>query len=149
MISCERSASPPLGLLPLPETLRARLNECDSLPSLPAAAARVLMLARHPDTSLVDYAEVVEKDPALTLRLLSLANSSYYSRGGVESHTCREAVSRLGLDTTLAAVMSFALTRVSSSPCGPWHMPMACRCMSRSPSASPVWTMRRSAARAN
>ncbi|MBE0490482.1 MAG: diguanylate cyclase [Halomonas sp.] len=122
MISCERSASPPLGLPPLPETLRSRLGECDSLPSLPAAAARVLMLARHPDTSLVEYAEAIDKDPALTLRLLSMANSSYYSRGGVEVCTSREAVSRLGLDTTLATVMSFALTRINISALGLDHL---------------------------
>lgn len=111
----ERSVNLPLHLPPLPERLSHRLSSCDSLPSLPAAAVRVLMLARHGEASLVDYAEAVEKDPALTLRLLSLANSSYYSRGNVESHTCREAVSRLGLDTTLAAVMSFALARISTS----------------------------------
>jgi len=115
MISLERIASLPFHLPPLPERLGARLSECDSLPSLPAAAAHVLMLARKNDSSLTDYAQAVEKDPALTLKLLSLANSSYYSRGNFVSHTSQEAVSRLGLDTTLAAVMSFALARISTS----------------------------------
>ncbi|WP_404298411.1 diguanylate cyclase [Halomonas sp.] len=115
MTSCERSAVLSLHLPPLPEKISARLSTCNSLPSLPAAAARVLMLARHDEASLIDYAEAIEKDPALALRLLSLANSSYYSRGNVESHTCREAVSRLGLDATLAAVMSFSLARISAS----------------------------------
>lgn len=115
MISCERSPGPALDLPSLPEKLRMRLVECDRLPSLPAAAARVLMLARQGDAGLADYADAIEKDPALTLRLLSLANSTYYSRGGSESHTCREAVSRLGMEATLAAVMSFALVRISST----------------------------------
>lgn len=111
MTDCERSDTPLPGLPSLPEALRARLANCDTLPSLPAAAARVLMLARRPDTGLADYAEAIEKDPALTLRLLSLANSSFYSRGSFESLSCREAVPRLGLETTLAVVMSFALAR--------------------------------------
>jgi diguanylate cyclase (GGDEF)-like protein len=111
MIDDERSDTPLMSLPALPEALCARLADCDTLPSLPAAAARVLALARRPDTGLADYAEAIEKDPALTLRLLSLANSSFYSRGSFESHTCREAVPRLGLETTLAVVMSFALAR--------------------------------------
>lgn len=111
MIDDERSDTSLMGLPALPEALCARLAECDTLPSLPAAAARILTLARRPDTGLADYAEAIEKDPALTLRLLSLANSSFYSRGSFELHTCREAVPRLGLETTLAVVMSFALAR--------------------------------------
>nr|WP_246386265.1 GGDEF domain-containing protein [Halomonas campaniensis] len=110
---CERDTSTTIDLPPLPEPFHGRLAECNTLPSLPAAVARVLTVARSPDASLMDYAKAIEEDPALTLRLLSLANSAYYSRRGIESHTCQEAVSRVGLDTTLAAVMSFGLARAN------------------------------------
>lgn len=100
---------PSLDLPPLPDNLHVRLTECATLPSLPAAVARVLTVAKDPDASLMDYASAIEQDPALTLRLLSLANSTYYSPHHRASRTCQEAVSRVGLDTTLAAVMSFGL----------------------------------------
>ncbi|MFY0990197.1 diguanylate cyclase [Halomonas sp. C05BenzN] len=102
-------------LPPLPASLQARLADCHTLPSLPAAVARVLMVARRPDASLFDYAAAIEEDPALTLRLLALANSVFYSRQRSEASTCRDAVSRIGLDATLAAVMSFGLARPASA----------------------------------
>ncbi|MCG6659661.1 diguanylate cyclase [Halomonas campisalis] len=98
-------------LPPLPGDLRDRLARCQSLPSLPAAAARVLDLARTQEPRLADFARAIEQDPALTLRLLSLANSAFYARNGLQVTTCTAAVSRIGLDATLAAAMSFGLPR--------------------------------------
>lgn len=69
----------------------------------------MLNLARMPEPRLADFAKVIERDPALTLRLLSLANSAFYARSGAQVSTCLDAVSRLGLDATLAAAMSFGL----------------------------------------
>ncbi|MCL7928990.1 sensor domain-containing diguanylate cyclase [Halomonas llamarensis] len=103
--------SEPTRLLSLPEPLQAQLDEGTNLPSMPAAVGRVLAVARHPDAGLVDFARAIENDPALTLRLLSLANSAFYSRHQTPLRTCHEAVSRIGLDATLAAVMSFGLSR--------------------------------------
>ncbi|MBZ0331828.1 GGDEF domain-containing protein [Halomonas sp. ANAO-440] len=102
-------------LSPLPDTLRLRLGDCRTLPSLPAAAARVIGLARAPEPRLDDFATAIQQDPALTLRLLSMANSAYFSRSGNRVVTCHDAVSRLGLDATLAAAMSFGLPRPGAS----------------------------------
>jgi diguanylate cyclase len=102
-------------LPPLPDTLRLRLGECRTLPSLPAAAARVIGLARAPEPRLTDFAAAIQQDPALTLRLLSMANSAYFSRSANRVVTCHDAVSRLGLDATLAAAMSFGLPRPGAS----------------------------------
>ncbi|MYL24354.1 sensor domain-containing diguanylate cyclase [Vreelandella massiliensis] len=108
--SAQEVAEPALQLA-LPKRLQAKLNEGSSLPSMPAAVGRVLSVARQPDAGLADFARAIENDPALTLRLLSLANSAFYSRHQMKLHTCYEAVSRIGLDATLAAVMSFGLSR--------------------------------------
>ncbi|SDJ84233.1 sensor domain-containing diguanylate cyclase [Billgrantia gudaonensis] len=99
------------ALAPLPSALADRLAECPGLPSLPAAAAEVIRLAQGDEPRLADFAHAIERDPALTLRLLSLANSALYARGDARVATCSEAVSRLGLDATLAAAMSFGLPR--------------------------------------
>lgn len=100
-----------LATLALPDFLQSDLIQCSKLPSLPMVAIRVLEVAGYPDATLNDYAHAIEQDPALTLRLISLANSAFYARNHTETHSCLEATSRLGLDATLAAVMSFSLWR--------------------------------------
>ncbi|MFN2410529.1 MAG: diguanylate cyclase [Halomonas sp.] len=100
-----------LAIPALPGFLQRDLAECTRLPSLPTVAIRILEVAGYPDATLNDYAHAIEQDPALTLRLISLANSAFYARHHTEAHTCREAMSRLGLDATLAVVLSFSLWR--------------------------------------
>ena len=48
------------------------------LVSLPEIYLRLQELVNKPDASLRDFASVVEKDPAITTRVLSIANSSFY-----------------------------------------------------------------------
>ncbi|BBI49953.1 hypothetical protein HORIV_23740 [Vreelandella olivaria] len=45
----------------------------------------------------------------MTMRIITLANSAFFSRSHTKVYACQEATARLGLDTTLAAVMSFSL----------------------------------------
>lgn len=96
---------------PLPEFLRKSLEGCASLPTLPSVAMNVLTIARSPNASVKAYAEAIEHDPVLTTRLLALANSAYYARSAPPISSCQEAVARIGLDTTLAATLSFSLFR--------------------------------------
>jgi diguanylate cyclase (GGDEF)-like protein len=93
----------------LPSFLEADLLKCPNLPTLPSVAIKVLKIARSEHPSVNDYANAIERDPALTLRLIALANSAFFSRTHTKVHSCQEATARLGLDTTLAAVMSFSL----------------------------------------
>ncbi len=93
----------------LPPFLVADLIKCPSLPTLPSVAIKVLKIARSENPSVNDYANAIEHDPALTMRIITLANSAFFSRTPTRVSACREATARLGLDTTLAAVMSFSL----------------------------------------
>lgn len=93
----------------LPPALTQRLKDCDTLPSMPGAVFDVLKIARDPEALLSDFAHAIERDPALTLRLLSLANSALYRGTKENATTCHDAVIRLGTDATVAAVLSFSL----------------------------------------
>ncbi|GEN27676.1 hypothetical protein HVA01_13220 [Halovibrio variabilis] len=93
----------------LPTFLTADLLQCPNLPTLPSVAINILKIARSEQPSVNDYANAIERDPALTLRIITLANSAFFSRSHSEIHACREATARLGLETTMAAVMSFSL----------------------------------------
>ncbi|MBE0462150.1 MAG: HDOD domain-containing protein [Halomonadaceae bacterium] len=93
----------------LPAFLSKSLLQCKSLPALPSVALRVLDIARSSRATLNDYAKAIEHDPALTMRLVALANSAYYARASTSIHTCIEAMQRLGLNATLAVVLGFTL----------------------------------------
>ncbi|WP_339883339.1 diguanylate cyclase [Vreelandella maris] len=93
----------------LPAFLVSDLLKCPNLPSLPSVAINVLKIARTEHPSVSEYANAIERDPALTMRIITLANSAFFSRTHIKVHTCHEAAARLGLDATLAAVMSFSL----------------------------------------
>lgn len=67
-----------------------------SLPVLPQIASTALRLANDPDANLVRFAELVERDPHIAARFMSLANSVLYSRG-FKTTTTRDAVVRVGL----------------------------------------------------
>lgn len=108
-ISADMATTVTPAFFELPPTLTQRLKDCATLPSMPGAVFEVLKMARNPDALLSDYAHAIERDPALTLRLLSLANSALYQGTKENVTTCQEAVSRLGTDATVAAVLSFSL----------------------------------------
>lgn len=90
------------------DALRKSLDTCPALPSLPAVVLRVIELARNHEVRLQPIIEALDKDPALTARLISLANTAYYNKGR-PAEELREAVERLGLDTTVSLSLGFSL----------------------------------------
>lgn len=95
----------------LPLFVSKALLQCSHLPTLPAVALKIVALARTPAATLQDYGQAVEFDTALTTRLISVANSVHFMRSGQPVKTSLEATQRLGLDATLATVLSFSLLR--------------------------------------
>jgi HD-like signal output (HDOD) protein len=90
----------------------------ESLPPMPATAARLLMLAADPDVDIDDLAAVIERDPPLAARLIGVANSAFYApRHPVTS--IREAIIRvLGLNMVRNLAFGMALTGgMSTSNC--------------------------------
>lgn len=78
------------------------------LPSLPEVAFKVRRLLESDDSSADDIATVVNADPAIAVKLVRAANSPIY-HGANACESTRNAVVRLGLDTTRQLVMSFAV----------------------------------------
>jgi putative nucleotidyltransferase with HDIG domain len=54
------------------------LKEIDGIPVPNFVVTKVLELVNKPDVSALDLTELIEKDPNLTVRIMKLANSSYY-----------------------------------------------------------------------
>ena len=86
---------------------RHLVAQVTSLPSLPAIYFRVRSMIEHPDSSVGDVAREISCDPALTTRLLRLANCSFYGVcGRVES-----VADALSILTDVEGIAHIAFTR--------------------------------------
>ncbi len=70
-----------------------------ALPVLPQVAESALRLANDPDARIQDLAGLVDTDPPIAARFMSVANSVAYWRGLLTSST-QSAIVRLGLANT-------------------------------------------------
>ena len=66
------------------------------LPTLPEIALKVREAADDPDVNLLAMAEVIAQDPALSARMVKVANSAFMGRS-VKVETLNQAVTRIGL----------------------------------------------------
>jgi putative nucleotidyltransferase with HDIG domain len=93
-----------------PELKRA-ISVVGDLPSIPVIASQVMKAVADPATSANDLRVILERDPALSARVLKVANSSLYAfRREVE--TLRHAITLLGFRTVEALVMAASLRDV-------------------------------------
>ncbi len=84
--------------------LGALTEACYDLEPLPASATRLIRLAADADADVDEIITIVTYDPALTARLLRVANS--VEAGGVRpSATVRAAVLRLGIGLVLGIAL--------------------------------------------
>jgi diguanylate cyclase (GGDEF)-like protein len=94
----------------LPETLQTRLKACRTLPSAPSVVLQVLDLCQDEEVSIGQVAKVLIRDPALSGKILKVANSPWY---GVRSQvtTLERAITIIGVNATLSLALSFSLVR--------------------------------------
>ncbi|MDY7109648.1 MAG: GGDEF domain-containing protein [Planctomycetota bacterium] len=89
-----------------------KVLRCSSLPSLSAVAVQVLELTQNENVKLKEIADVVEKDQALTTKILRTVNSSYYGLAK-PCPTIARAMAYLGLNTVKSLVLGFTLVDVT------------------------------------
>ena len=94
----------------LPEPLQSELRSCETLPSVPAVALQILDLCRQENVALAEIGRVVNRDPALSAKLLKVSNSAFYSVR-YEVTSVERAISILGINATLSLALSFSLVR--------------------------------------
>lgn len=87
------------------------IRDTAALYSLPDICLRLQELIARPDTELDDIAELVALDPALTARLLRLANSPLYHFGG-SVETVARAVRVIGMNELYNLVLASSVTQV-------------------------------------
>ena len=82
----------------------------EALPPMPATASELLLMATDPDVNITDLSAVIERDPSLASRMISIANSAFYApRQPVSS--IKEAIIRvLGLNMVRNIAVGMSLT---------------------------------------
>lgn len=93
------------------ERYRRFIEQIDNLPALPAIVTRLIQVVNSPDTSAEDAAKLIEKDPALTTKMLRLANSAFYGIPRSIS-SVSSAVVILGFNTIRSLVLSASVMKM-------------------------------------
>lgn len=86
------------------------VKQIDQLEPVPPIATQIMTLAKDPDSSSAEIADVILNDPALTANLLKTCNSAYFGFSRrVDSVT--DAISLVGLDHIVQLVMLHGVSR--------------------------------------
>ncbi len=89
--------------------LLQQLQFCDTLPSLPTIAIKIIELANDPHVDIIKVSHYISLDPALTAKILKLANSPLY-KSRRSATNIRQAVCVLGTHAVITIALSFSLT---------------------------------------
>jgi diguanylate cyclase (GGDEF)-like protein len=92
----------------LPQDLELRLKAQVDFPSPPQVATEIITLARDPDIEMAKVATAVGRDPAMTAKILRIANSAFYAQRR-PSQNLRQALVIIGLNAALTLALSFSL----------------------------------------
>ena len=76
-------------------------------PVMPQIVKEIQKIVDKPNATADELSAVIEKEPVIALRLVSISNSPVY-RGMTENRTVRHAIPRLGLKETMSVVMAIA-----------------------------------------
>ncbi|MDP2806097.1 MAG: HDOD domain-containing protein [Gallionellaceae bacterium] len=79
----------------------------EKMPAFPKSVQRILELSRDINCSPKDLVSVIEKDPVMTMKLLRVLNSAYYSFPK-QITSVNQSVVYLGLNTVKNMALSFA-----------------------------------------
>ncbi len=79
-----------------------------NLPSPPAIAVQILNIVQQPEASIQDLARIISADPALTAKMLRIANSGLYSPSS-QVTSVERAITVLGTNVIKNIALSFVI----------------------------------------
>lgn len=89
----------------------ATLARVTNLATLPEVAIKVLRLARDPNVTMSNLAEVISTAPELSARILRIVNSAFYGFPG-EIRSIERATTLMGLESVRNVTIAASLMRV-------------------------------------
>lgn len=94
--------------------LEERLSECDSLPSPPHVAERIIELSQDTAAGASEVAEVIGVDPVLSAKVLKVASPMYLQRRQIENLS--QATVLLGMNAVLNFAMALSFVGALRKP---------------------------------
>lgn len=91
------------------QEVRDSVLSLDHLPPLSVTATRLLGVASDPDLEIAALAQIIEQDPALTARILGLANSAFFGQVRPVMNVEQAIIRVLGLNMVRSLALSLAL----------------------------------------
>ena len=107
-MSAGPSSAPIIGSPLQDQALLTQLIQCADLPSPVGVVMRILELGQDPEVSFGEVAKVLTLDPALSARLLRMANSPLYARQR-KTDNLRQAIKLFGVEGTITLALSFSV----------------------------------------
>lgn len=87
------------------ESIQRVVGSIERLPALPDTYWDLTRTIERPDSSLTDVAAIVERDPAMSVKVLQLTNSAYFGLPQ-KTDSIAKAVAYLGLDNLKGLVLA-------------------------------------------
>ncbi|MEZ4598841.1 MAG: GGDEF domain-containing protein [Syntrophotaleaceae bacterium] len=94
--------------LPMPREIERLIQQKIEIPSPPRIVVRILEAVRDEDNCFAELGRIISADPALTARILMVANSSLYGCSG-KIKTIETALTILGLNALKNIALSFII----------------------------------------
>lgn len=91
-----------------PQDFEIRLKAQVDFPSPSRVATEIIALARDPEIEMAKVAQAIGRDPAMTAKILRIANSAFYAQRR-PSQNLRQALVIIGLNAALTLALSFSL----------------------------------------
>jgi HD-like signal output (HDOD) protein len=110
----KKKKAAPESVANLPSGVRTTIMNTlglSTIPLMPQAAQHAFELTTNPGAEAHDYIEVIEADESLSAKVLKIANSVFYDRGG-GSKTIAEAVAVVGISELQGLLNATALANV-------------------------------------
>ncbi|MBC8278523.1 MAG: HDOD domain-containing protein [FCB group bacterium] len=95
----------------IPDKLLELIRGKGDLPSIPEIINRLHKKLNDPESTLPEIANLIKTEPALTARVIQIANSSFYSPGGVTITNLVTALGRLGIEQVRDIVYSISVLK--------------------------------------
>ena len=96
------------------ENVMSILKQSNDLPTLPSVASQIFSIAANPNSSVMELADIISRDPALTSKLLKTVNSAFYGSPQKIS-SVQYAISLLGTEEILDISFGLAAAKVFDS----------------------------------
>lgn len=93
-------------------SVRLEIQKIDHLPPMPSIAQEILIASNDETSDMDDIAKIIKKDPALTAKIIGMANSAFFGFGRNVSTLEQAIINVLGLDLVKGFALSLAMSGV-------------------------------------